>query len=58
MKSFGLGKKYVDGYVLLIDGIYGGVITEGSKVNLFRYNVTGFNEEEEKFNLKCSAQAI
>ena len=34
--KIGLGKKYVDGYVLLTDDIYGGAIPEGSKIKLFQ----------------------
>ena len=41
--KFGLVKKYVDGSVMLIDDIYGGVITEGSKGKLFKYKVTDFD---------------
>ena len=35
-----LGKKYVDGYVLLTSDIYGDAIPEGVKENIFKYKVT------------------
>ena len=54
----GLGKKYVDGSVLLTYDIYGSTIPEEYKGNIFKYKVTDFDEEEEKFNLAYSAQAI
>ena len=56
--NIGLGKKYMDGSVLLIYDIHGGVIPEGAKGNLLKYKVDGFDEEEEKFTLAYSAQAI
>ena len=54
----GFRKKYVDGSVLLTDDIYGGAIPEGAKGNIFKYNMTYFDEEEEKFILTYSAQDI
>ena len=54
----GFRKKYVDGSVLLTDDIYGVVIPEGAKGNIFKYNMTYFDEEEEKFILTYSAQDI
>ena len=54
----GLGKKYVDGYVLLTDDTYGGTINEGYKGNIFKYKVTDFDEGGYKFTLAYSAQAI
>ena len=44
--------------MLLTDNIYCGAILELSKGNIFRYNVTDFDEEEWKFNLTYSSQAI
>ena len=53
-----LGKKYADGSVMLTDDIYGGTIPEEAKGKLFKYKVTDFDEEEDKFTLKYLAQAI
>ena len=53
--NIGLGKKYVDGSILLTDDTYSGVITEGYKGNIFKYKVTDFDEEEDKFTLAYSA---
>ena len=46
MTKVGLGKKYVDGSVLLTNDIYGGANPEGAKGNILKYKVTGFYEEE------------
>ena len=43
-KMVGLGKNYVDGYVLLTDDIYGGAITEEAKGKKFKYKVTDFDD--------------
>ena len=51
MTKVGLEKKYLDESVLLTDNIYGGAIPEGVKENIFKYKVTGFDEEEDKFTL-------
>ena len=53
-----LGKKYVDGSVLLTSDIYGDAIPEGVKENIYKYKFTDFYEELEKFTLKYSAQSI
>ena len=54
----GLGKKCVDGSVILTDDIYGGAIPKVAKGNIFKHNVTDFDEEEENFTLAYSAQTI
>ena len=53
-----LGRKYVDVSMLLTYDIYGSKIPEGAKGNIFKYMVTYFYEEEYKFTLTYSAQAI
>ena len=53
-----LGNKYVDRSMLLKDDIYGGAIPEGDQGNIFKYKVTDFYDEEEKFTPEYSAQAI
>ena len=47
----------MDGYVLPSYYIYGGAIPEGFKGNIFKYELTVFNEEKDKFALAYSAQA-
>ena len=56
--NFVLGKKYVDGYVLLTDDICGSAIPERAKGNIFKCKVSDFDEKEHKFTLKYSAQAM
>ena len=58
MTNFGLGKKHIDGYVMLTDNIYGGEIPEEAKLQLLKYKVTYFDEQKEKFTLEYLAKAI
>ena len=48
----------MDRSVLLTGYIYCGATPEGAKGELFKYKVTDFDEEEYKFTLAYSSQAI